>query len=198
MESASANQSLRRLRYVLVGSRRRTVDKEGTRLRRFGLVTTNSITQPFQRKIVEAAFESGFADFIVLAIPDHPWTKASKDAAAVRIAMTVAAAGQQDGLLRRWFGRETRPRTNPQSNLLRDRVHQCRSHHWSRYHTHRRLSRKRRPVLSRCQIAWRRLHSLETGRNTSRFRKATWSRTTHPRVPQRARFDSSLSRGDGH
>ena len=36
---------------------------------------------------------------LILAIPDHPWTKASKDAAAVRIAMTVAARGQHDGTL---------------------------------------------------------------------------------------------------
>ncbi len=36
---------------------------------------------------------------LILAIPDHPWTKATKDAAAVRIAMTVAARGQSDGQL---------------------------------------------------------------------------------------------------
>ena len=35
-----------------------------------------------------------------MAIPDHPWTKATKDAAAVRIAMTVAAKGQHEGVLR--------------------------------------------------------------------------------------------------
>ena len=37
---------------------------------------------------------------IVMAIPDHPWTKASADAAAVRIAMTVVAAGAREGTLR--------------------------------------------------------------------------------------------------
>ncbi len=36
---------------------------------------------------------------LILAIPDHPWTKATKDAAAVRIAMTVAERGQHDGRL---------------------------------------------------------------------------------------------------
>lgn len=35
-----------------------------------------------------------------MAIPDHPWTKATKDAAAVRIAMTVAERGQHEGELR--------------------------------------------------------------------------------------------------
>ncbi|MGO7638785.1 hypothetical protein, partial [Rhizobium leguminosarum] len=34
---------------------------------------------------------------IVMAIPDHPWTKVTRDAAAVRIAMTVAQAGKRDG-----------------------------------------------------------------------------------------------------
>ncbi|MFM2098577.1 MAG: hypothetical protein RLZZ366_116, partial [Pseudomonadota bacterium] len=36
---------------------------------------------------------------LILAIPDHPWTKATKDAAAVRIAMTVAARGAHQGVL---------------------------------------------------------------------------------------------------
>jgi hypothetical protein len=35
-----------------------------------------------------------------MAIPDHPWTKATEDAAAVRIAMTVGEAGKREGLLR--------------------------------------------------------------------------------------------------
>jgi len=37
---------------------------------------------------------------LVMAIPDHPWTKATKDAAAVRIAMTVAERGDHEGELR--------------------------------------------------------------------------------------------------
>jgi len=36
---------------------------------------------------------------LVMAIPDHPWTKATRDAAAVRIAMTVAEAGKREGVL---------------------------------------------------------------------------------------------------
>jgi hypothetical protein len=35
-----------------------------------------------------------------MAIPDHPWTKATKDAAAVRIAMTVAERGEHEGEMR--------------------------------------------------------------------------------------------------
>jgi hypothetical protein len=37
---------------------------------------------------------------IVMAIPDHPWTKATPDAAAVRIAMTVCEAGAKEGTMR--------------------------------------------------------------------------------------------------
>jgi len=74
--------------------------RKGTRLRRFGLVTTNSITQAFQRRVVERHLTANPPISLILAIPDHPWTKASKDAAAVRIAMTVATAGKQEGILR--------------------------------------------------------------------------------------------------
>ena len=124
-----------------------------TTLRRFGFVTTNSITQTFSRRVIEgylhkkpsplagegqaqSARERGTeraaasvgatapaeapsptapshqADkasyplpqgerglSLILAIPDHPWTKSTPDAAAVRIAMTVAEAGAHDGKL---------------------------------------------------------------------------------------------------
>ncbi|TPL07895.1 class I SAM-dependent DNA methyltransferase [Mesorhizobium sp. B2-4-14] len=74
--------------------------KNGTRLRRFGFVTTNSITQVFQRRVLERHLSGTSPVSLVLAIPDHPWTKASKDAAAVRIAMTVAEAGERYGVMR--------------------------------------------------------------------------------------------------
>lgn len=70
-----------------------------TTLRRFGFVTTNSITQLFQRRVVERHLNAKKPISLLLAIADHPWTKAGKDAAAVRIAMTVAAAGRQEGRL---------------------------------------------------------------------------------------------------
>jgi len=72
----------------------------GTHLRRFGLVTTNSIKQVFQRKVLEAHLLAKRPISIVLAIPDHPWTKATPDAAAVRIAMTVCESGDKRGILR--------------------------------------------------------------------------------------------------
>ncbi len=73
--------------------------RKGTALRRFGFVTTNSITQDFQRRTVERYLSAKKPVSLLMAIANHPWTKATKDAAAVRIAMTVAAAGMQNGIL---------------------------------------------------------------------------------------------------
>lgn len=73
--------------------------RKGTKLRRFGLVTTNSISQVFQRRVMEAHFQAKRPISLVMAIADHPWTKAAKDSAAVRIAMTVCAAGKHEGTL---------------------------------------------------------------------------------------------------
>ena len=73
---------------------------KGTVLRRFGLVTTNSISQVFQRKVIERHMTAKTPISILMAVADHPWTKVTKDAAAVRIAMTVCAAGTSDGVLR--------------------------------------------------------------------------------------------------
>jgi hypothetical protein len=67
--------------------------------RRFGFITTNSLRQTFNRRVVEAALSGKPPLSIVYAIPDHPWMK-SADKAAVRIAMTVVAPGQErEGVL---------------------------------------------------------------------------------------------------
>lgn len=73
--------------------------RKGGKLRRFGLVTTNSISQVFQRRVMERHLTAKKPLSLAMAIPDHPWTKATKDAAAVRIAMTVAAPGKSEGVL---------------------------------------------------------------------------------------------------
>ncbi|MBT9477059.1 DNA methyltransferase [Polaromonas sp.] len=54
--------------------------------RQFGLITTNSLRQTFNRRVVQTALGKGVA--LALAIPDHPWVD-SANGAAVRIAMTV-------------------------------------------------------------------------------------------------------------
>ncbi|MBX9730955.1 MAG: class I SAM-dependent DNA methyltransferase [Sphingomonas sp.] len=75
-----------------------------SRLQRFGFVTTNSISQMFNRRVIEHYLHvSGVGEqpplSLIYAIADHPWTKATPDAAAVRIAMTVAAREQTPGKL---------------------------------------------------------------------------------------------------
>ena len=65
----------------------------------FGFITTNSITQIFNRRIIEPFLESERnALSLTYAIPDHPWVDAA-DGAAVRVAFTVAAPGTQSGSL---------------------------------------------------------------------------------------------------
>src|ERR1700722_1741448 len=61
---------------------------KGSVLRQFGLVTTNSITQDFSRRVIKKRMAATNPISIAFAIPDHPWTKATADAAMVRIAMT--------------------------------------------------------------------------------------------------------------
>ncbi|KPP82874.1 MAG: hypothetical protein HLUCCA04_02035 [Oceanicaulis sp. HLUCCA04] len=67
--------------------------------RRFGLITTNSLRQTFNRKVLEPHLADTKSPLsLTFAIPDHPWVDAS-DGAAVRIAMTVAEKGRANGRL---------------------------------------------------------------------------------------------------
>jgi hypothetical protein len=69
------------------------------KLQRFGLITTNSISQAFNRRVVDAAFNrKSNALSLAFAIPDHPWVD-STDGADVRIAMTVGATGERMSIL---------------------------------------------------------------------------------------------------
>ena len=67
--------------------------------RRFGLITTNSLRQTFNRKVLEPHLADPKTPLsLTFAIPDHPWVD-SVDAASVRIAMTVAERGKSAGRL---------------------------------------------------------------------------------------------------
>ncbi len=63
---------------------------------RAGLITTNSITQPFARRVIQRHLEGTKPISLVFAVPDHPWVDSS-GSADVRIAMTVTQAGKHDG-----------------------------------------------------------------------------------------------------
>ena len=66
--------------------------------RRFGLVSTNSIVQSFNRKLVAKELSGKPNRSIIFAIADHPWVD-DRDGAAVRVAMTVVECGEHEGQL---------------------------------------------------------------------------------------------------
>ncbi|MEG3167296.1 type IIL restriction-modification enzyme MmeI [Sphingomonas sp. LB3N6] len=72
------------------------VRKGGTR--RFGFVTTNSITQLFSRRVIVPHLTAKDRVSIRFAIPNHPWID-EKEGAAVRIGMTVVELGESEGAL---------------------------------------------------------------------------------------------------
>jgi hypothetical protein len=74
-----------------------TLAREGL-VRRFGLITTNSLRQAYVRRAVEPHLSAEPPLGLVFAIADHPWVD-SKNGAAVRIAMTVGQAGRHQGTL---------------------------------------------------------------------------------------------------
>lgn len=70
------------------------------KVRRFGFITTNSLPQTFNRKVVQHHMAAKPPLSLTFAIPDHPWVD-SADGAAVRIAMTVGEGGELPGILQR-------------------------------------------------------------------------------------------------
>jgi hypothetical protein len=67
-------------------------------IRRFGLITTNSLPQKFGRQVLGYHMGAEEPLSLVFAVPDHPWIDAA-DGAAVRITMTVGEAGKTPGRL---------------------------------------------------------------------------------------------------
>ena len=66
------------------------------KVRRFGLITTNSFRQSFSYALISRLLEKNIS--LTFAIADHPWVDES-DGAAVRIAMTVCRNGIHTGTL---------------------------------------------------------------------------------------------------
>ena len=60
----------------------------------FGLITTQSITQSSNRKVIDHQFAMMPPLSLVQAVPDHPWAD-DTDSATVRIAMTVCRLGSE-------------------------------------------------------------------------------------------------------
>ena len=73
--------------------------KTGKGTRSFGLITTNSLRQTFNRRVLEPHLNDPKKPLSLLfTIPDHPWVD-TLYGAAVRISMTVGAAGNRSGQL---------------------------------------------------------------------------------------------------
>jgi len=80
-----------------------------SKVRRFGFITTNSLPQVFNRRVVEQNLNATKDPLsLIFAIPDHPWLNALSTEehaatrhAAVRIAMTVGEKGEHEGHLYR-------------------------------------------------------------------------------------------------
>jgi len=68
------------------------------RAERFGFITTNSITQSFNRRVVEHHLDAEPPLALAFAVPDHPWVDDTLGA-AVRVAMTVGVPGPVEGVL---------------------------------------------------------------------------------------------------
>lgn len=66
--------------------------------KRFGFITTNSLKQTFNRRVLEHHLNGQPPLALAWAIPDHPWVDAASGA-AVRIAMTVGQPGDAPGTL---------------------------------------------------------------------------------------------------
>ncbi len=88
-------------------------------IRRFGFITTNSISQTFNRRVIAYHLDQKKPLSLVFAIPDHPWVD-STDGAAVRIAMTVGEKGKVAGLLRTVMNEYVGKSGEVEVNLLKE------------------------------------------------------------------------------
>lgn len=94
---------------------------KGSRLRRFGFVTTNSLSQSHQRRVVERRLAGEPPIHLAFAVPDHPWTRVDRSSAAVRVAMTVAEAGPGEGVRLEVTGESGLDSDTPELQLRRAR-----------------------------------------------------------------------------
>ncbi|MCB1803218.1 MAG: class I SAM-dependent DNA methyltransferase, partial [Gammaproteobacteria bacterium] len=90
--------------------------REG-KLKRFGLITTNSLRQAFNRRVIEFHMAQKKPLSLVFAVPDHPWVDGA-DGAAVRIAMSVGEGGTLRGQLGEFRGKSEDQTSEQEVHLL--------------------------------------------------------------------------------
>ena len=75
---------------VMFWWQRAAAEVQASRTERFGFITTNSLRQTFNRRVMQPFLDGQQPPLaLTFAIPDHPWVD-SADGAAVRVAFTVA------------------------------------------------------------------------------------------------------------
>ena len=75
---------------VMFWWQRAAAEVQAGRTERFGFITTNSLRQTFNRRVMQPFLDGDQPPLaLTFAIPDHPWVD-SADGAAVRVAFTVA------------------------------------------------------------------------------------------------------------
>lgn len=115
----------------------------GAKLRRFGFVTTNSITGSFNRRVVERHLDADPPLSIVFAVSDHPWTKVGKDFGG-------GSHCNDGGRSRNARRRTCRSRFRSQIGNRRSRnrrqccsrSYQCRPDRWVRHNSNKALARQ--------------------------------------------------------
>jgi hypothetical protein len=82
--------------FVMYWWHKAAVSTRDNNLKRFGFITTNTISQVWQRKVIDFHSNQKKSIRLVFAISDHPWIDAG---AAVRIAMTAGESNEKDNAL---------------------------------------------------------------------------------------------------
>ena len=172
-------------------------------LRRFGFITTNSVTQTFSRRVIERHATAKEALSLIYAVPDHPWLKAA-DKAAVRIAITVAAPGEGEGTL------ATVERESGRAGERAEHGHpECRAERANGQYQRQPYSRRghhggsaavgeRTDIQSRRQAARFRLHREPAAGQGTWPRQNTGIRVPYSALPQRPRYCATPARRHGN
>jgi hypothetical protein len=132
-----------------------------------------------------------------MAIPDHPWTKATRDAAAVRIAMTVGVAGTHEGRLREVV-REAALDTDQPAVELSESAGMINADLTSGVDVTTAIPLKANEhLLAGCEAARRRfIVTPQEAEHLGSVAGQGW--TAYPLLPQRARSSGLAPRGDGN
>jgi len=91
---------------------------ERNSVRRFGFITTKSITQTFSRTVMSHHMDGPTPISLVYAIPNHPWIDES-NGASVRVAFTIAGEGKSVGRLVTVVHEKPAQNGNLRFNMLR-------------------------------------------------------------------------------